>query len=320
MLLSDREREEQRIDSDPIPAAVTDTGCERELNEDRYAVIEGTSGVTWVVCDGMGGVSGGELAAQIAIEAMRRDLTLEPVGETEACLRHSISEANRIVVLRRQNQAFSQMGTTVVAALITGEEIVIGHVGDSRAYLVRDGAIQQLTKDHTYVQELVDRGDIKIEEALSHPQAHVLTRAIGAEASVRVDSSRFWIWPLQAGNISDYIVLCSDGLYSLVSEGEIASSVSTQSPQSACSQLVELAKTRGGFDNITLAVIPIGGELRKEPPVGWEGKSKKVSPVVTNNDSDPQPRSYLRLFIAIVVLSAMASLLVVLITFFALTQ
>src|SRR3954469_10788979 len=95
-----------------VPAAVTDTGCERELNEDRYAVIECPSGMAWLVCDGMGGVSGGELAAQIAIDAIRRDLLNYPPRDPEVALRSAVNESNRVIVLRRQNQAFSQMGTT----------------------------------------------------------------------------------------------------------------------------------------------------------------------------------------------------------------
>lgn len=176
-----------------IPAAITDTGCERELNEDRYAVIESPSGLAWLVCDGMGGQTGGELAAQLAIDAIRRDLENLPARPPEIALRSAILEANRIIVLRRQNQAFARMGTTIVAALFNGIEVAIGHVGDSRAYLVRDGAIQPLTTDHTYVQQLVDAGEIRSDQALSHPQAHILTGCIGAEPGLEVTMRRFWI-------------------------------------------------------------------------------------------------------------------------------
>lgn len=253
-----------------IPAAISDTGCERELNEDRYAVIECPSGLAWLVCDGMGGATGGELAAQLALDAMRRDLENLPPRTSEAALKSAILEANRVIVLRRQNQAFSGMGTTLVAALFVGKEISIGHVGDSRAYLIRDGAIQQLTVDHTYVQELVDRGQIKPEEALSHPQAHILTRCIGSEPGLEVSFKKFWIWPHRENDPQDFMMLCTDGLYSLVTEGEIANIISQNSPQRACVQLVELAKARGGYDNITLSIIPIGGQLKNEPPEGYQ--------------------------------------------------
>ena len=138
-----------------VPAAMTDAGCERELNEDRYAVVESPSGIAWIVCDGMGGTGGGDLAAQLAIDAIRRDLENFGARPVELALRSAIYEANRIIVLRRQNPAFSQMGTTIVAAMFQGPEVLLSHLGDSRAYLVRGRASQQLTIDHTYVQDLV---------------------------------------------------------------------------------------------------------------------------------------------------------------------
>lgn len=275
MLLEDSEKnfgssEQVGRSSGAVPAAITDAGCERHLNEDRYAVIESDSGLCWLVCDGMGGESGGELAAQLAIDAIQRDLENVSGRSPEIALRNALLEANRVIVLRRQNQAFAGMGTTIVGALFQGAEVVIGHVGDSRAYLVRDGAIQQLTTDHTFVQSLVDSGQIKPEEALSHPQAHVLTRAIGSEPGLQIDLRKFWIWDVSDTEPVDLLVLCTDGLYSLVSEGEIGNLLAQESPQQACVQLVEMAKTRGGFDNITLAVIPLPGQLRQEPPIGYE--------------------------------------------------
>jgi protein phosphatase len=260
-----------------VPAAITDPGMERELNEDRYAVIESNVGVAWFVCDGVGGVAGGELAAQLAIDAMRRELEQSDESDAEKVLVSALQEANRVIVLRRQNQAFAQMGTTVVSALFAGNQVVLGHVGDSRAYLVRNGEIQQLTTDHTLVQELVDRGQLNAEAALSHPEAHVLTRCIGAEPGVKVSTSKFWLWP---DEISDILVLCSDGLYTLVNEREIAEFTSTLSPQKACVKLVELAKSRGGYDNITIAVIPLEGTLRERPSetVKKRASHKKSAP------------------------------------------
>ena len=223
----------------------------------------------------MGGVAGGELAAQLAIDSMRRALDTVEGRDAESSLKAAIKEANRVVVLRRQNQAFGQMGTTVVAVIFAGQEVVISSVGDSRAYLVRGGAIQQLSKDHTFVQELVDKGEITLEEAMSHPKSHVLTRAIGAEPTVEVDSRKFWVWDHSGGQSTDYVVLCSDGLYSHVSDQEIAQIICESSPQRACAKLTELAKQRGGFDNITVAVIPLQGQLRKEPPSNYQPKQIK---------------------------------------------
>jgi protein phosphatase len=303
-----------------VPAAITDTGCERELNEDRYAVIESQSGLAWLVCDGMGGATGGELAAQLAIDAIRRDLENLPPRAPEVALRGAILEANRIIVLRRQNQAFSQMGTTIVSALFSGSELVVGHVGDSRIYLIRDGAIQQLTTDHTYVQELVDKGQIKPEEALSHPQAHILTRAIGSEPGLEVDVQRYWVWETPEGEAMDYLLLCTDGLYSLISEGEVANVVSQNSPQRACVKLVETAKSRGGFDNITLAIIPLNGQLRQEAPEGYEEQARKRRTRANNPGAENPNKNVTKMIVLVALLSGLAALVTMLLMAFSLSH
>ena len=307
---------EASAESFSVPAAITDTGCERELNEDRYAVVECPSGLAWMVCDGMGGVAGGELAAQIAIDSIRRDLESLPARPVEVALRSAILEANRIIVLRRQNQAFAGMGTTVVAAMFDGPEVVIGHAGDSRAYLIRDRAIQQLTTDHTYVQELVENKQIKPEEAMSHPQAHVLTRCIGSEPGLQVSTKKFWVWQDPELGKSDALLLVSDGLYSMVSDGEIANLVSEYPPQQACVKLVDLAKSRGGYDNITMAIIPLGGQLRSEPPIGYtEPKRRKAKTRLSGAEQAQRAehsRSFLQIFMIVVMLSILSALLTVL--------
>lgn len=252
--------------SSALPAAMTDIGCEREINEDRYAVIEGPAGQAWIVCDGMGGTLGGELAAQLAVDAMRRSLQGSVSAEPDIALTAAIQEANRVIVLRRQNPAFNSMGTTVVGAIIRGDEITLAHAGDSRAYLVRGNDIQQLTVDHTYVQDLVDKGLISQEEAMSHPQAHVLTKCLGAEPRLEMDRQTYWIWEASEDEQRDVLVLCSDGLYSLISDDEVAQIVNSSPPQEACARMVSLARERGGYDNITVAVIPLDGRLDSQPP------------------------------------------------------
>ncbi len=302
-----------------IPAAITDIGCEREINEDRYAVIDSPSGRAWIVCDGMGGALGGELAAQLAIDAIRRAMESGDFESEAEALRVSIEEANRVIVLRRQNPAFSGMGTTVVGALMNDDRVMITHAGDSRAYLVRDGVLQQLTTDHTYVQDLVERGAITPEEALSHPQSHVLTRCLGAEPRLQLDVQEFWVWGVNEGEPEDKLVLCSDGLYGLVSDSEIADIVTKNSPQEACVQLIELAKSRGGYDNITLAVLPLNGQLReesarKEAPVKKKRTAHSVHaglPTVTQHRMPLQKRLLLT-FIFLLLGGAMAALVVLL--------
>jgi len=250
----------------PIPAALSDRGCVRELNEDRYAAVSCAMGEFWVICDGMGGVMGGDLAAQLAVEAIRRAFTGRRYSSSEDAVKRALEEANRVIVLRRQNPAFVNMGTTVVAALVSAVDVTVAHAGDSRAYQVSGGGnIRQLTVDHTYVQTLVEQGEITQDEALSHPQAHVLTRCLGSEPKLKLDLSKFWLWK-GTDSRADTLVLCSDGLYSLVSDAEIAESIRQHSPQDSCAKLTELAKTRGGYDNISVVVIPLDGVLRDYAP------------------------------------------------------
>lgn len=299
---------------DVLPAAITDTGCERKVNEDRYAYIETPYGELWLVCDGMGGVSGGELAAQLAIDAIRRevDQSLEEGGATsDILLKTAIEEANRVIVLRRQNKMFAQMGTTIVGALFNGDQISIAHVGDSRAYLVRNRKIEQLTNDHTFVQELVDNGKITIEEALNHPQSHVLTRAIGSEAKVDVAVQDLWIWDAPAGENFDKLVLCSDGLYSHVSDDELCKAVAEKSPQRACADLVELAKSRGGFDNITVCIIPILGQLKRARPE--EQQVSKLNKLFSLSNTE---RTYWGIFLGEFLISILISITLMIVVFF----
>lgn len=276
MMLENNNKENSGL----IPAAITDTGCERELNEDRYAVVECESGVMWIVCDGMGGVAGGELAAQLAIDGIKRELESMPERRPSSATKQALTEANRVIVLRRQNQAFARMGTTLVCAMFHEVEVAITSVGDSRCYLIRNNSIQQLTKDDTYVQQMVDRGEITLQEAMNHPEAHVLTKAIGAQPGLEFETHTYYIWNNPQ---HDILLMCSDGLYSHVEDQEILKIVSNNTPQRACAKLVDLAKDRGGFDNITIAIVPMDGQLSTEPPPGYEFKKKVKAKVKDPN-------------------------------------
>ena len=260
---------EQRITSsfEFGDVSASDIGLERAINEDRYAVIESASGTAWFVLDGMGGVEGCEFAAQLALDAIRRYVETHEHAEPAAILRGAISDANGAVVLRRQNQKFGSMGTTVVALMIDDMEVAISHIGDSRAYLVHADGITQLTVDDTLVQQMVDAGQIKPEEALSHPDAHYLTRCLGTQVELEVPLQCFWRLPSES---SDIIVLCSDGLYGLVSDEEIAEAVRTLAPDIACKTLIELANSRGGYDNITVSIVPLQGALSDQAPKEWD--------------------------------------------------
>ncbi len=250
----------------PAHAAGTDPGCERETNEDRYLVASADFGTGYFVFDGMGGEPGGEAAAQISVDAIKEFYEQHAATDVDEALRDSIALAQRRLLETRATLGKTGMGTTVVAACITGSRVGIAAVGDSRAYKIGDGTIEQLTSDHTIVQQLVDAGQLDPQDALLHPQSHVLTRCLGSEFSFAVDLRSFWLWPQKIGQRGDILVLCSDGLYSLVSDEEMAEIVSSMSPSAAVSRLILIARERGGFDNITVVIIPLRGKLRERPP------------------------------------------------------
>jgi protein phosphatase len=263
-----------------VPAAATDIGLERSVNEDKFATLSTTRGECFVVLDGMGGAEGGEFAAQISVDAMRRSLAVDFEGDVVEALKCAIEEANRTIVLRRQNNRFTEMGTTVVAALIEDSSVAISHVGDSRAYLVREDVMEQLTVDHTFVQHLVDQNQLSREEALPHPQSHILTQCLGSSPDLNAEVAKYWIWPLRKGEMTDYLVLCTDGLYSMVHEQEIFTVVTSLRPHEACTELIKLANGRGGFDNITLSIVPLHGHLRvEESPTSESERMSRVRSV-----------------------------------------
>jgi PPM family protein phosphatase len=225
--------------------AATDIGQVREGNEDSYLVEE----PLYAVADGMGGHRGGEVASSLALE------TVQQLFERhEGTLVDQVVQANRAVFDRSQtDRSVSGMGTTLTAALIDGEKVHLVHVGDSRAYLLRDGALTQLTEDHTLVHRMVMEGEITAEEAETHPHRSILTRALGVDESVEVDEGDVQV---QGG---DRLLLCTDGLTGMVSEDEIQEVLSDASdPQEAVDRLVKMANRAGGIDNITAVVLDFG--------------------------------------------------------------
>ena len=273
-----KKRSQDRLEGDEglVHAALTDVGLERAINEDRCALIATSHGVCHLVLDGMGGVDGGDFAAQLSVDAVQRCLFAQHREPVEA-IKNAFEDANRTIMLRRQNRKFSEMGTTIVGVIIEGSSVAVAHVGDSRAYLVSGDSITQLTVDHTYVQQLVERNEITREEALPHPQSHILTQCLGSSPDLRVEASQYWIWPLEEGGQTDFIVLCTDGLYSMVAEEEISSLVTCLTPRKACEELIKAANSRGGFDNITVSIIPLNGYLRDlvSPTRGREVKVRE---------------------------------------------
>ncbi len=222
----------------------TDTGRQRRGNEDAsYARAP-----LFVVADGMGGAQAGEVASRIAVETFEQGLPES--GAPEERLVTRIQEANeRIYSLSQAEREREGMGTTLTAAYLDDTHVAVAHVGDSRAYLFRDGAMQRLTKDHTLVQALVDEEKLTEEEAEQHPQRSIITRALGPEATVKVDT---WTYPAKDG---DVLLLCSDGLTSMISEERISEILArAEDLRQAADELIREANEAGGRDNITVVL------------------------------------------------------------------
>ena len=227
----------------------TDTGKRRRRNEDEYVVEP----PLFAIADGMGGAQAGELASSLAAGAVRDDETVSGSGERRVT--ELIQEANRRVYQRSsQDASASGMGTTMTVALVEDGAVVFGHVGDSRAYLIRDGRLEQLTEDHSLVAELVRSGKLSPEEAETHPQRSVITRALGTDPDVDVDTFSI---PTHPG---DLFMLCSDGLTAMVEDEAILEAVERNRGdlQTAVKALIRAANKGGGEDNITVVFFEIG--------------------------------------------------------------
>ena len=233
-----------------IYSAGTDVGMRREENQDSYGIMLGEGYRLFIVADGMGGVKGGSIASNLAIavvERRLRDRAFLTADDVVEALKISNEE-----VFKRGNtdSSLNGMGTTFVALFVTPQGVYTIHVGDSRAYQISGGGIHQLTEDHTLVQELVRSGAITPEQAEHHPVAHMLTRSIGPADAVDIDCNLIQR-PVRQ---NDRFLLCSDGLYNLVTEPEIAEICSEFSTDDAVQSLIDLANERGGTDNITIII------------------------------------------------------------------
>jgi protein phosphatase len=222
----------------------TDTGRQRRENEDSAFV----QAPMFVVADGMGGAQAGEVASRLAIETFEQGLP--PSGSTEARLAELVQDANhRIYDRSREEQGRAGMGTTLTAAYLDDGHLAIAHVGDSRAYLFRDKELTRLTQDHSLVDELVRQGKLTEEQAAEHPQRSIITRALGPEPEVEVDT---WTYPVRTG---DVLLLCSDGLTSMVTEDRVTEILdSADGLEQAANQLIDEANEAGGRDNITVVL------------------------------------------------------------------
>lgn len=233
----------------------TDIGRVRKINEDSYYNDPEHLGL-YIIADGMGGHQAGEVASSLAVETlstilrehlMDRNFSL---ADIEHVLRSAVERTNQTVYsLATSQPGYSGMGTTVVVCIVREGHAHIAHIGDSRAYLVRQRVLKQLTTDHSLVQELLDKGRITEAEAEDHPRKNILTRALGTDPVVEVDTMSV---QLQKG---DTLMMCTDGISNHVDRQELLELISDNPPESACMEIIRVANSRGGFDNMTILIV-----------------------------------------------------------------
>ena len=241
--------------------ARSDVGMTRSTNEDAFCALAGPdappgSDALLAVADGMGGHKAGEVASEMAIRGLvarlsRDGVAAQVTGGLVRTLQRTISELNAEIHRAGSRPETRGMGTTLTAAVLAGSALTIGHVGDSRAYLLRDGKLQQLTQDHSWVAEQVARGMLTSGEAEVHPWRNILTRAIGVDPSVQVDGMTVEVTK------GDLLLVCSDGVHALARDDEIAKLLAGGDPESSSQEIVDLANAKGGIDNITVVVARI---------------------------------------------------------------
>ncbi len=241
----------------------SDVGLKREENQDSYGIVTGTDYRLYIVADGMGGAKGGGTASQLAIATVSEYLN----GLEQKVTIHNVVEAVVKANAAIYQKAFSDstlagMGTTLVGLFFQGTAVHSINVGDSRAYRIRGNEIAKLTEDHTLVRELVKAGALSSEQAKNHPISHMLTRSLGPSEEIEADTFLSPDGPIR----DDYYILCSDGLYNMLPEEEIAEIVVSNDPKKAVQDLVDKANENGGTDNITVIVIRVGIDF----PVGME--------------------------------------------------
>lgn len=236
--------------------AKTDKGLVRSSNQDAYAVGELPGEVAWaVVCDGMGGEAGGNIASALAVKVISEKITSAYNEKMrDASIKNLLDSAICAANIEVYDMAYSRpdlqgMGTTVVAVIVRDKTAFIAHAGDSRAYIVSGETIQQITTDHSLVQNMVDRGEITAEQAQHHPKKNLITRAVGVEKRIDIDFSEIDL------NDNDTLILCTDGLSNFVTNKEMIDDIKDGQYYAFADRLVKRANKNGGGDNITVVAI-----------------------------------------------------------------
>jgi protein phosphatase len=252
---------ELNVRDDVVLANASDAGCVRAANEDYYLFIEPQDeaefrrrGRLVLVADGMGGYKGGRIASRLAADTIRDVFLGSPEEDPITVLTEAFQQAHQAIRQAAElDPEVGSMGTTCTAIILRDGKLSLGHLGDSRLYLIRDGKAARLSRDHTVVNELIETGRITAEEALNHEKKHVLSAALGVGQFL---AAEFFQDPVSL-EPGDILLLCTDGLHGLVTDDELASTTEDQSLAEACAELVAWAKVRGGPDNITLQMIRI---------------------------------------------------------------
>lgn len=236
--------------------AKTDIGLKRESNQDSYAAGELSGSVAWaVVCDGMGGVAGGNYASSTAVKVISERITTSyREGMSASSIKNmfdsAIAAANITVFEEsKAKPELSGMGTTVVVALVVDNTVFVSHAGDSRAYILSDGSLRQITKDHSVVQEMVDNGKLTPDEARLDPRKNIITRALGVDSVLRTDFN------IENLNENDVLILCTDGLTNFVEPFEINELTCDGKFNDYADRLITRANNNGGGDNITVVTV-----------------------------------------------------------------
>lgn len=243
---------------------LSDIGNARKINEDYLGFHEDPNKKLYIIADGMGGHNAGEIASKIAVDnTIEYIFSIDKIEQAEVILKEAIeSSNNKIFEVSNTDIALKGMGTTITACLIMKNNMFVANVGDSRCYILENENLNQITSDHSLVQQLVDNGSITEEEAQVHPNKNVITRALGTAPKVEID-----IFSIDLSNVLK-VMLCTDGLSNSLSKEEIYEIITKNDCKSSCEILIELSKKRGGKDNISVIIFEgeckDGGNLTKQ--------------------------------------------------------